>query len=165
MVGAVAMSLALTAVLVSPSPEPPAVFQNGIGYTASLDLRRALEPEAEPEPPPSISLVPRLPPPPTDLARVQGSPRARGMATAVAVAAQVAMIVAGAVSVQQQNRAVRERRRGEAPPYRPYRWRSLLRPRRSLIAVRVEARWRSHAVGGQDLARTLERLGHVTGGQ
>ncbi|MEM7158462.1 MAG: hypothetical protein AAF799_36825 [Myxococcota bacterium] len=121
MVGAIGTSVALAVVLVAPPAGGEAPFYDGIGYTASLDLRHATEPEAEPEPPPNLALIPRLPPPPTDLARVQSSPRARGMYTAVAVAAQLAMIVAGAVSVREQNSRARARRRGQAPPYRPYR--------------------------------------------
>jgi hypothetical protein len=117
--GGLAMTLA--ALLVAP-PEPAEVFSPGIGYTVSEDLRRVEMIAGSPaETTVPARLAPRLPPPSSDLARVQGSPRARGMLAAAAVAAQLAMIVAGVVSVRNQREQARRDREGQVQPYRPYR--------------------------------------------
>ncbi|MEM9453801.1 MAG: hypothetical protein AAGF11_06450 [Myxococcota bacterium] len=109
----------------STSPSFSPGFSPGIGYTVSLRQRQAddvttpttAEPTAK-----ARSLPPILPPPPpSDLARVQNSPRAQGILAAAAIAAQVAMLVAGVASVRQQNAEIRRQRRGRPPPYRPYR--------------------------------------------
>lgn len=112
----------LALVLAAPAspPEPPA-FAEGVGYTVSQLLRQLDEPPDASESPPSLRPIPRRPPPSTDLARIQGSPRARGLSAAVAVAAQLAMIVAGVMSVREQNERMRREREGQAPPYKPYR--------------------------------------------
>ena len=100
----------------------PLPFSPGVGYTVSQLLRQAdAPPPAAEEATPAFSLVPRLPPPRSDLARIQGSPRARGLHAAAALAAQVAMIVAGVISVQEQRRQLRREREGQVQPYRPYR--------------------------------------------
>ncbi len=75
-------------------------------------------PQAEPK---TTSLAPRLPPPRSDLARIKGSPRARGLTAAAAIATQMAMIIAGIAVVREQREQAREARRGQPPPYRPYR--------------------------------------------
>ena len=62
-----------------------------------------------------------LPPPPSDLARVQNSPAFRGVVAAAVIASQVAMIVAGVASVRRQNARARAAAVGRAPAYRPYR--------------------------------------------
>lgn len=132
--------VALAALMSAPTPPPttpaaPATassgvyggFSPGIGYTVALRQRQAdtvattsastTQPSAK-----ARSLPPILPPPPpSDLARVQNSPRAQGILAAAAIAAQVAMIVAGIASVRQQNAEIRRQRRGRPPPYRPYR--------------------------------------------
>ncbi len=142
MLGRVLMMAALVS---GPAADDPSAssFSPGIGFTVSQQLREADQPPVGPRPPteaesaqartvaassepsepdPSASgLAPRLPPPPSDLARAQGSPRARGLHAAAAIAAQMAMIVAGAVAVRDQRRRAREAQRGRAPPYKPYR--------------------------------------------
>lgn len=113
------------AIALAPRPEAPEPvhFSPGVGYTVSWLLREADAPPLaeEPEEPRSLSLVPRLPPPRSDLARIQGSPRARGIQAAAALATQVAMIVAGVISVREQKRQLRREREGRVQPYRPYR--------------------------------------------
>lgn len=116
--------LVLVGTLVAPSAQPtdPVQFSPGIGYTVAQIMRQLDRPAPTPEVPPTTTrLVPRLPPPASDLARIQGSPRARGLNAAAAIAAQVAMIVAGVISVREQREQIRREREGQAPPYRPYR--------------------------------------------
>jgi len=86
--------------------------------SAPEDSTEAPASQAAPQP---ASLAPRLPPPRSDLARIQGSPRARGLSAAAAIATQMAMIIAGIAVVREQREQAREARRGQAPPYRPYR--------------------------------------------
>lgn len=121
---ATAAVLVLMATLVAPPGQPTdsVPFSPGIGYTVAQIMRQLDRPPPTAEAPPTTTrLVPRLPPPASDLARIQGSPRARGLNTAVAIAAQVAMIVAGVISVREQREQVRREREGQAQPYRPYR--------------------------------------------
>ncbi|MCX4247400.1 hypothetical protein [Paraliomyxa miuraensis] len=104
-----------------PLPELPSSpeWSPGIGYAVSrLQRDRGAEATAEA---PTTSLVPRLPPPPTDLQRVQGSPGARGLHVAAAMAAQLAMIVAGVIAVREQREQLRRERERAPAPYRPYR--------------------------------------------
>ncbi|MCA9652069.1 MAG: hypothetical protein KC501_19285 [Myxococcales bacterium] len=121
--GAAGMAMVLAGVLLAP-PTPtvdPTTFTPGVGYTVSHLLWQLHAPPPVVETP-TIHLAPHLSPPPgTDLARIQGSPRARGLHAAAAFAAEVAMIVAGVVSVREQNQQVRREREGRAPPYKPYR--------------------------------------------
>ncbi|MCH9683710.1 MAG: hypothetical protein K0V04_19910, partial [Deltaproteobacteria bacterium] len=123
-------SIATLAVVLSMVPPPS--FSAGPGYTASelaqgrVPLATSQEPEPASEPSSSgqqarTPLMPRLPPPPTDFQRIQGSPALRGINAAAAVAMQLGMIVAGAVSVGKQRAAIRRQRNGQAPPYKPYR--------------------------------------------
>lgn len=123
--GTTGMTIVLAGLLSSPAPSPatpPAPwFSPGIGYTVSR-LQREID-AAEParvETPP-VSLAPHLPPPTSDLARVQASPEARGIQIAAAVAVQLAMVVAGIVAVREQREQVRRERAHQVPPYRPYR--------------------------------------------
>jgi len=117
--------LLVAGALAAPPPEIQADFSMGIGYTVSLDLRQqptssatisTREEEGQP-----INLVPWLPPPPNDMARIKGSPRVQGFHAAAAIAAEVAMLIAGAVSVRRQRQELRRERKGRAPPYKPYR--------------------------------------------
>lgn len=121
----------------SPSAEP-LVFSPGVGYTAAQTQRwqpiatpATAETTAEQSTeelaaePAASGILPRLgeyqPPPQSDFAKAQAAPAVRQIEMAVAVAAQVAMVVAGAVSQTRQNRRYRRAQRGQIPAYRPYR--------------------------------------------
>lgn len=118
----------------APAPEPPS-FSPGIGFTVSRLQRDrpGLPPVLSTTPPKtgpggevnnesntSVGRRPRLSPPPTDLARIQGSPRAVGIHAAAAVATQLAMIIAGVMSVQEQRRILRRERARQPAPFSPY---------------------------------------------
>lgn len=110
----------LAGLLLAP-PDPPS-FSPGIGYTVSRLQREADEPVVREEAPTHVaSFAPRLPPPQSDLARIQGSRRARGLHVAAAIAAQAAMIVAGILAVREQRATARREQARQVEPYRPYR--------------------------------------------
>lgn len=116
------VALGLAGMLVAPPPEPSPEYSPGIGYTVAWLQRQAdvVEPVATAEPP-RFELYPHLPPPPSDLSRVQSSPRGQAVLAAAAVATQVAMIVAGIIAVRQQRDEARRERARQPEPFRPYR--------------------------------------------
>jgi len=144
-----AMVMALASVvLAEPAPGPseapasgtaeaPALEVSlGIGYVVSRTVAgepvpaprpAAPEPTGPHEPPASAQasapaqLAPYLPPPSSDFTRVQGSPGARGLLTAAAIATQMGMVVAGIISVREQRQRGREARSEQLPLVRPYR--------------------------------------------
>lgn len=120
------VALVLASLQLGPASAPAPSFSPGVGYTVSR-LQREADGRAAPATAQTsgatkpASLVPHLPPPPSDLARVQGSPRARGLHTAAAVATQLAMVVAGIIAVREQREQLRRERERDVQPYRPYR--------------------------------------------